>query len=221
MLALIGPWLARSALMTSPVGGFLVGVWALLKRVPRWAWLALAVVALIFGGYLWAKHAIHQAYADGRKAGYAQAVADINAREAKKVAPLVAAKTAVDARNEITNQNARKTYDAGNAHIDRNVADLLGLYAGPKGQPRSGSKPGVPGVSKPAGAQPALSRADDGLAQAGGEPTITVPARQLISRAAICDRDYTALKAWEDAYTGWRQAYDEWLVKAKKIAPPR
>jgi hypothetical protein len=223
LLALLGGWLAKSALMTSPVGGFLKGFGSLVRRIPWQVWLTLAIVAAAAGGYFWVKHEIHQAYASGHKDGYAQAVREINAREAKKVAPLVNAKTVADTKNITTNQQARKSYDAGNAHVDRNVADLLSVYDRPSGHAGGSAQSGVPAAAVPAGADPAQPRADDGLAQAGGEvaaePTITVPAKQLITRAGICDRDFIALKAWEQAYAGWRVNYDQWLAKTKAIAP--
>jgi hypothetical protein len=49
----LGAWFAKSALMSSPVGGFL-------KMVPQKVWIGIAIAAALLGAYLWHQHKVHQ-----------------------------------------------------------------------------------------------------------------------------------------------------------------
>jgi hypothetical protein len=201
-------WLAKSALMTSPFGTFL-------KKIPWQVWAVIATIILLYVGVKWHDHEVKKTY----QAGYDQALADVKAEAAKVIAPLKEAKTTGDATVAAVNEGVKKNHDTQSAHIDSNVADLLSMYQ-TGGRSSSVAERGVHDASGSAGGQPAAAPANDGLAQAAGDrPTITVDAQQLITRAGICDRDYIALTAWEDAYAGWRQAYDDWAAKVKVAQP--
>jgi hypothetical protein len=223
MLELIGGWLMKSALMTSPAGSVILGAGKLLKKTPWQVWAAIGIALALWVGVKWHKHEVHKTW----QAGYNQAVADIRAAEAKKIAPLKQLKTTGDAKNVAVNEGVKKVHDAQTSHIDSNLADLLGVLERPPGG--AGSDPGR-GVSDAAGsAGPGRAQApvDDGLAQelaaqSGGasDVLIAVPAKQLYVRSAQCDRDYVALTAWEDAYGGWYRNYQDWLAATKKVAKP-
>jgi hypothetical protein len=204
-------FIAKSALMQSPIGAFL-------KMIPKQVWIVLAVALAIWLGVRWHAHQVKKVY----QSGYDHAVADIRDAEAKKVAPLKAAKSVADAKNVATNEEVRKTHDAQNARVDGNLADLLSMYAAAESRPGTQSDAGVSSAARGAGPVRAKAPADDGLAQgASGYPSdellVAVPAKQLAVRSAICDRDYTALTAWEDAYLGWEQNYKDWLAQVHKI----
>ena len=224
MFELIGGWLMKSALMTSPAGPFILGAGKLFKKIPWQVWAAIAAAFALWIGVKWHKHEVRKTW----QAGYNRAVADIKAKEAKVIAPLKQAKTEGDAKNVAVNEGVRKDHDVQNAHIDSNLADLLGVLERTPGGAGSDAGRGVPDAAGRTGSERAPSPADDGLAQepaaqgaaAGGDVLIAVPAKQLYVRAAQCDRDYTALTAWEDAYQGWRQTYVDWLAKTKKAAQP-
>lgn len=185
-------------------------------------WVIIGVAAIVLGfAHQWYAH---RELKKARAEGYAQAVSDIRAAEAKKVAPLKAAKVEVDAKNVATNTQVRKTHDAQDTHISGNLADLLGVLDRAQGGVRGNAGGNLPGFAAGAGAQRTAASADDGLAQdaaaqggAAGDVLIAVPGRQLYTRAAQCDRDYAALTAWEDGYQGWLDHYNEWLVKTRKI----
>lgn len=225
MLTTIAAFLGQSVLMTSPVGGALRAAGAFLKKIPWQVWAAIALAFTLWLGWRWLEHDRKEHY----QAGYKQAVADIRAAEAKKVAPLKDAKTAADVTNVTINQGVRKTHDAQNTRIDGNLADLLGMLDRAQGRVGGDAGRGVHDVAGATGSERAQASADDGLAQVtpaqGGaagvaDVLIAVPARELYARSAQCDRDYVALTSWEDAYAGWWKTYQDWLVKTRKVAKP-
>lgn len=217
----IAEWLGKSALMTSPAGGFIRAAGGLFKKIPWQVWAAIAVVIALWIGVKWHAHEVHKTY----QAGYQQAVADIKAKEAKLVAPLETAKQVADAKIDVGTEGVRKNAQDQNHRVDVNIADLLSMYT-PAGGGSGHAVDGVHQANVGTGAQPADARADDGRApqdssgaEAGGaEPTITVPAKWLITRAGVCDRDYIAVKAWEQGYAVYYAAYTEWLAKTQKAA---
>lgn len=213
----VGAWLAKSALMSSPAGGLIRGAGGFLKRVPWKVWVAIAIAVALWLGWRWHQHAVHTAY----KQGYAAAIKDIRAAEAKKIAPLKEAKAAGDAQIAASTQQIRKTHDAQVTHVDRNLADLLGVLEHTQGAARSQAGGRLPGAAGAAGAERGASPADDRLAQdVAADPgvLVAIPARQLYTRSATCDRDYSALTAWEDWYAAYKRTYDEWQAKTRKLS---
>lgn len=182
-------------------------------------WIIGAVVVVLLGiAHQWyAHHQLRKAFNDG----YAKAVADIKKAEAAKVAPLKQAKQESEARLDVKQAEVKKVHDTQLAHIDSNVAKLLGMYTSPTGGDRAQAGGGVPAADAQAGARSADPRANDGLAAqpaaGAAEPTITVPAKQLIARSGICDRDYIALKAWEQTWRDYDTVYKDWLAKTRKV----
>lgn len=225
MLKLIGSWLMKSALMTSPAGPFVLGAGSLFKKIPWQVWAAIGIAFALWIGIKWHKHEVHKTW----QAGYNQAVADIKAKAAKQITELKDLKTTGDAKNVAINEGVKKSHDVQNAHIDSNLADLLGGLRRTQGRVGGDAGRGLPDFAGSAGSNGASSPVDDGLAQdpaaqggsaAGDDTLVAVPAKGLYVRAAQCDRDYVALTGWEDAYQGWRQTYVDWLAKTKKVAKP-
>jgi hypothetical protein len=209
LIAKFGLGLLWGRVKTSTANG-----WNALPPKVKLGLAALVVAIVLFIGHQWyAKRQLKASY----NAGYAKAIADVTAAEAKKVAPLKDAKIEGDARVAAKVEGVRKNVDHQDAHIDSNVDALMRVYAAPTGGVRRDAGSGVPGGNATAGAGPANARANDGLADANSEPTITVPAKQLITRAGICDRDYVALKGWEQTYTAYLTEYNAWLAKTRKI----
>lgn len=215
----LGAWLAKSALMMSPAGAYIRAAGGVMKKIPWQVWAAIGAAIALWLGVRWHHHEVHKVY----QSGYNQAVVDIRAQEAKKVAPLKEAKAVGDAALAASNEGVKKAHDAQNAHIDRNLADLLGVYTNTQGRLRDHTGNGVPGANAASGAGRTAAPADDRLAQVpagypGGDLLIAVPAKGLATRLAVCDRDYTALTAWEDQYAAYIQTYNAWLAKTRKIA---
>lgn len=212
-------WLAKSALMMSPVGAYIRAAGGLISKIPWQVWVAIGAALVLWLGVRWHAHEVKKTY----RSGYDQAVADIKAQEAAKVAPLKEAKAVADAKNAVTNEQVRKIHDAQNAHIDSNLADLLGMYAAAEHQANAGSSAVLHGPPGATGSIRAEASANDRLAEVAtdrpsDELLVAVPAKQLAVRAAICDRDYAALTAWENAYLGWEQTYKDWLETTKKVS---
>jgi sensor c-di-GMP phosphodiesterase-like protein len=110
MPAFLIEWLAKSALMQSPVG-------ALLKAVPAWAWKALAIIALLVAAFLWHQHAAHKAL----NAAYAHGKADEAERVKKQALEL---KAKIDAlTGKIATQERAKNEEA-NRRIAADAGDL-------------------------------------------------------------------------------------------------
>lgn len=193
-------------------------------------WILGIAAVLILGTVhqIYAHHVLKEVKTVAYKAGYAQAIKDIEAKAAKQNAALKQIKTTGDAKNAAINQGVKKNHDAQDAHISGNLADLLGVLGRTQGGARGDAGRGVPDAAGRAGAGRTAAPADDGLAQepatqgaaAGDDVLIAVPAKQLYIRAAQCDRDYVALTSWEDAYKRWAQTYADWQAKTKKVAAP-
>lgn len=210
-----------------PIPGFLLAIFEskfanFLKSIPWQVWLVILGVAALIGAVIWHGH-VEKKFGDARyTAGYNQAVADIKAAEAKKVAPLVKAKTAADAKSAAVNKGVEKTYNDQAAHIDA-AADALRLRWGARPQRRADSL-AVSGVHDVPGAAAAPEQSvggpgqvDAGLAQP--DTTIEVPKLELIARAQSCDLDHAALKAWNIWYDQNKKIHDDWVAKGPAAQP--
>lgn len=189
---------------------------AIPPKVRLWLLAILAALALFVVHQWYAKRQVRAAFVTG----YTQAMVDLKTEQDAKTVKYKEASTSANARIAAKHEGVQKNAAVQNTHIDSNVAALLRLYTAPTGGGNGRSGTGVPGANAGAGALPAQPRADDGLANAdigGNEPTIAVPAKQLITRSGICDRDYIALKAWEQTYRDYRFEYDAWLAKVNKL----
>lgn len=132
MFTAVAAFFARSALMSSPVGG-------LLKAVPRWAWIALAGALALLGAYLWHQHAAHKAldaaYARGRD-DYAAKV-EAHARSIEAKAADLAARINQPIRDKL-NENL------GRIHADADAVRLRGPGAAECRDPRFSAAAGGP-----------------------------------------------------------------------------
>jgi hypothetical protein len=174
-------FIAKSALMQSPVGAFL-------KAVPAWAWKLLAVLALLAAGYLWHQHAAHKATA----AAYAQGQADEAARIAKKA---LALKAKVDALTGKIAANIKERNDEENRRIAAS-ADALRLRGPGKAICAAGT-----GLSSASGG----SVAAGGTGDAAGpymppEDRAAVPWGWLTDRAEEHDLERAEVVAWRTWY---------------------
>jgi hypothetical protein len=190
-------FIAKSALMQSPVGAFL-------KMVPAWAWKALAIAALLLGLFLWhqltvRKHdvaLIHQAKVEQ----FAHDQAQLDA--ARKAA--VNWKRKADQANSRIHDEEKARHDQNVAH-NRALADALRLRLRAKAQPvgRGGSVvSGASGIAGWSGGP--LSQANAGVV---GETasSICVPGAPLIDYAEQADNDHDALIRIEDTWRRYQQ----------------
>ena len=198
MIASLAGWLAKSALMMSPVGGFL-------KLVPGWAWKLIGIAAVV-GALLWAhQHVAHKALKKADAAGY-QRAKDEDARALVKAhKDALAWKTKYD-RNEATrSQKFRENTDAQIAAINRHADNLL--RNGP-GKARCGQV-AYPGTSAGAGGSVASSR--PGSAAAASLPPAdglaAVPWNWLVNTGGQCDLNRSEAQSWRDWYSALVKAW--------------
>lgn len=158
--AMLGVKLAGIATKVSGVG-------AVFKKVPRWAWIAAAAVALLTGGYLFHQHRAHAAIA----AAKAEQKAADDAAFAKRIAAVAAQATEIRKRAEalsasISNEERIKN---DQAHA-RNAADADALRLRGPGAAASNCRP----VDHPAA--PAASSGHSQAAATSPAPRPGMPA---------------------------------------------
>jgi hypothetical protein len=190
-------FLAKSALMQSPVGAFI-------RWVPKWAWIVLAVVAAVAGAYLWHQHVAGKALKSADAAGYARAKAE----DAKALQDLRSKANEAASNGRSIAQDTRSKNDETNRAAHAAAGDLLVRGAGAS-RSRCVGDPAVPAASGEHGAAPdaahvarALLSDDDRTADRAD-----VPWRWLVGRAEQSDLDRAEVVAWRSWYQ--RQA-DEW-----------
>lgn len=186
-----------TALMTSPVGGFL-------KAVPRWVWIAIAIGLALLGAYLWHQHAAGKALKAADQAGYDRAKAE-DAAALKQLREKAAQATGA---GRAIADDTRSKNDETNRAVRADAADLL-LRGPGASRCRPVGNPAVPatgGQPQPAPAATDAARAllsvDDRLTDGA-----VVPWRWLVARAEASDLDRAEVIAWRNWYQ--RQAA-EW-----------
>lgn len=189
MFALIGGFLAKSALMSSPIGGFL-------KAIPRQVWIALAIAATVLAVVLWYNHQIHAAYDRGHKEG----VAAENARLAKRAEALTAQirKKGEDLAAHIRSKN-REANDRSNALAAGLVRDGPGraAYRCPANSAAaSGYQPRLGNGDVAASGVPTGDR----LPVEVPDPLAVVPWGWLVSKSQSCDLNLHDNQAWNEWY---------------------
>lgn len=183
MIAAIGGFLAKSALMQSPLGG-------LLRLVPRKAWLCLAIAAVV-GFVAWRALDAHgdaiqrvkdEAYASGR---------------ADQLADQVAAQRIANKAAAAINTDIRKKSDEEIRRIDRDADALLVRGPGKAACPRPAA------ASGPAGGHGPANRPADAPVDQVPDPErvdlIAVPFADAISFAEQHDKLRSEALSWRES----------------------
>lgn len=189
------------------VTSFGQGAKAAVQKVPRWVWIALAVTAVLVGGYLWVNHKIHQAYADGSKAGHAAQFAYDEGIAAKARAQARDLKIKLDTANVKIHNQEQTSHDQTVA-ANRALADALRVRIDQRQRVQPGDRgvanlPGAAAAGVSAGGSQA--QADAQLGQGAARPVVCVDANQLIDYAEQADNDHDALVKTEDAQKLYQQ----------------
>lgn len=191
----------------SKLTGFGQGAKAVVQKVPRWVWIALAVAAVLIGGYLWVNHKIHQAYAEGSKAGhvaqfaYDQALADKARAQARDL------KLKLDTANTKIHNQEQTSHDQTVA-TNRALADALRMRIAERQRVQASDRgvanlPGAATAGVPAGGP--HPQADAQLGQGADRPVVCVDANQLIDYAEQADNEHDALVKTEDAQKKYQE----------------
>lgn len=190
-----------------------IKTWA--KSIPPKAWIALAIVGVLVGGYLWINHKIHAAYVQGKKDGHAAQFAYDQAQLDKIRAQARAFKQKLDDANTRIQTEEKARHDQTVA-ANRALADALRVRIGTKAKPGGGGSANLPSTAPPGvsagGPQPP---ADAGLGQGADRPLILVDANRLIDYAEQADNDHDALVRTEDAHKRYQQSWPSGVT-----APP-
>jgi uncharacterized membrane protein len=204
MIAGIAAWLARSALMQSPIGGFL-------KLVPARAWKALAIVAVLIALFFWHQHAMHKALKAADHAGYERRADE----EAKALARFTAK---VDEYTRATDKIAReaRTRNDQQALDIRRAGDALSVR-GP-GKARTGRPAAVPASSGEHGTASGNAPGPAATvvpASDGQDEFAAVPWSWLVGTGTQCDLDAAEVIEWR----GWYQRQvAEWEKLRRALA---
>lgn len=186
MIAAAAAWVAKSALMQSPIGGFL-------KAVPKQVWIALAIALAIFTAVKWHGHEAHAATDAAYRRGKAEVEAYYAAKSGEWIQRIgqIASK-----RKEINREENRRIV----AH-----ADTLRL-SGPGKAACPYATPAVPGGRSDAASGPVdagLDRVPDqrgpAFAAVPFDDLVTVGQYCTLNRQEVIDRR-AAEKALQDAW---------------------
>jgi hypothetical protein len=174
---------AKSALMQSPIGGFV-------KAIPSKAWLALAIVAALFAAYLVHQRHAHKALKAAHDAGYAEGVSDTRSAYA-------AAQKAANGAAERINSKVRRKSDEEARHINR-AADDVQLHG-----PGRAVCPGLAAPPRATGGHSAVGRpadaAVDQVSDGGGTGVIALPFADTLAFARQCDLNRNEALKWREA----------------------
>jgi hypothetical protein len=204
-------FLAESALMMSPIGGFLKGVWKLSGKVPWQIWAAIFAAIALWLGIRWHAHEVHKTFA----AGYAQARSEDKAVLDNLRAQL--AQAGLEMKR--TSQEQRSKNDAANASI-HSAADALrvqGPGAASCSRRPAAPVPAAPGQSQPA-SQPAGSAPAPMPAADGSDPLAAVSWRWLVGTGEQCDIERAENVSWRTAYQEWLATWERMRADAAKNA---
>lgn len=181
MIAALGLWVAKSALMQSPIGG-------LLKMVPARVWKLLAIAAaiglLIFLALRWHGGRVEQLKTTSFNAGYAKRVAEDTAEATARAARDVAITAPIRRKTDETIRNNARLADA--VRLRGPGAAAACIDAVPAGT---------------GGRQPGAGQADAAGAGLPDAQRIAVPFPWLVDSAERCDGNLAEVLAWRE----WHQ----------------
>lgn len=135
--------LAGAALKMSPIGAFL-------KRIPRWVWIVLAVIALVVAGRVYHNHKAGAAITAAEKRGEARAYAAVEKRALALTAKANAISANLRSKNNETVRRIAADADAlrvrgpGKASCPSAAFVAASGHSGPAGRPGDAALDQVP-----------------------------------------------------------------------------
>jgi hypothetical protein len=188
MIAAIGAWAAKSALMQSPLGGFL-------KAVPRWVWIVVAVVAIALVAVRWHAGKVADLKTAAHEAGRVEALAAVAARVKRIEAAALELDRAISHKMRSKNREENRRIAV--------AADDLRLRG-----------PGLARCERP----PAVPERADGRVEAGrtgstaagpvpDDDWLAVPFKWGVDQLETCDLNRAEVIAWREWHRRWTE---EW-----------
>lgn len=178
------------------IGAAWVAGKALAGRIPRWAWLALAVALILLGGWRWHVNSVRHA----DRAGYARALAEVKAKSDRVVKAANDATAKATNLAVIINREERARADEENRRSAGLASELRGLRPVQPLHCRVASAAAVPGSP---GGRAAIDRPADA-------PVVAVDWQWLIDRAEQADLNRTEVLAWRSWHDKQSTAYEQW-----------
>lgn len=201
-----------------------------LKSVPRWAWIALAVIALLVAGIIW--HQRHLRAHDAALVKATIATRDQQWRDAlaKAHSAAIAARTRHEAAAAKISTTLKGQHDA---QVRSNASDARDLQLRGPGKAAAncgfGDHPGVPAAAgqpgRPAGGAGAAAGqvpAADGLAGLPAERFAIVPWSWLVEEVAQpADDSRTEVLTWRNWYAQQFTAWERMRAAAARSTPTK
>ena len=181
----------------------LLPIRAALAKVPRWAWIALAVALVLLITWRWHVSQVR----DSRAAGYGQAMSEVKVKSDRIVKAANAATAKATNLAVVINREERARADDQNRATATAAADLRRLRPVQPLHCRATSAPAVP-------------RAPGGRKTPRGEPDaalVAVDWAWLIDRAEQADLNRTETLAWRAWHERQTATYEQWRTEWNKI----
>lgn len=174
---------ASVALRMSPVGAFL-------KRIPRWVWIALAVVLIIVAGLWWHGRQV-KAFGEERfNAGYAKAIEDGKKRVRKVEQKSTKITTEIRSKSdEEIRRNTRRADDLRLRGPGAAACLNSGIPDSASGHDAAGGQPDASGARVPE------------------QNRIALPFNYAVDQAEVADANRIEVLAWREWH---RRLTDEW-----------
>ena len=188
---------------------------AFLQLIPRWAWIALAVVAVLLAGYWLHGRAVRNAYQTAYAAGRADEKKDWQAAFAKMQEAAAAWRANYeDAATRISTEEGARH----DAEIRSNAirADDLRVH-GPGAAACTGPGDRAGLSTAPGGPDAASGTGDASVAGVPEHPSLAaVPWGRLVDYAESCDANRSEVTAWRAWYPRQVQLLKDYKAKLEK-----
>ena len=181
----------------SAAGGFF-------GKMPRWAWIALAVAVALLAGFLWHQLAAHKAIDAAEKRGEERAYANVEkqARELERKANALNAKITAEMRKRNDEENRRIAAAADDLRLHgpgaARCADPAFLSAGAGRHDAPGRGSDAPGPPVPS------------------DERAAVPWGWLVGRAEQHDLNRAEALAWREWHRRFTAEWAKWKAEAER-----
>lgn len=190
------------------IGARLTGAAGMFKRIPRWAWIALAVAALLTAGFFWHQHKAHAALKAADESGYARAVKVYERALVIVRQRAIERRRKAEAEGRAISSKLKERHDEQVRHIAADADALRMRGPGAAAGCRPGDRPGLP-----AAAGGAERGGRSGAAAAGplsaSDRLALVPWSWLVDGAQQADESRAEVLTWREWYAQQAAAWEK------------